>query len=84
MVNLAAGEQVRWLGRWQTVDLTLPGVDFWVFDNEIAVFNHFTGDGDWADPDMETRTEPTIVGLCVTPFEAVWDRAIPHESYHLT
>lgn len=39
------------------------------------------GNGDWAEPPMELRTEPEIVKQCGDAFEAVWDRAVPHEDY---
>lgn len=82
-VNLSAGELVRWLPRPQAADLALPGADFWLFDNDTVVFNHFTGDGDWADPGTETRTDPHVVKLCADAFEQVWERAIPHEQYRI-
>ncbi|ATL86170.1 hypothetical protein SMALA_5942 [Streptomyces malaysiensis subsp. malaysiensis] len=47
------------------------------------LFNHFSGDGNWADPDMELRTEPVIVKQCSDAFEAVWGRAIPHDQYEI-
>ena len=79
--NVAAGELVRWLPRRRTTDIALPGVDFWLFDGQVALFNHFTGDGQWAEPDMETTTDPTVVKLCGSAFEAVWERGIDHEQY---
>jgi hypothetical protein len=81
VVNLASGEQVRWLPRRLASDITLPGNDFWVFDEETVVFNHFTGDGGWADPDRELRDEPAVAQLCNSAFEAVWERAVPHEMF---
>ncbi|WP_030840684.1 DUF6879 family protein [Streptomyces hygroscopicus] len=83
VVNVAAGEQVRWLPRRRAVDLMLPGADLWLFDGAQVLFNHFTGDGNWADPDMELRTEPVIVKQCSEAFDAVWDRAIPHDQYEI-
>ncbi|MBC3841802.1 hypothetical protein GXW82_20985 [Streptacidiphilus sp. 4-A2] len=80
-VNLASGEEVRWLPRQQASDIALPGNDFWVFDGKTVVFNHFTGAGDWAVPPKELRTEPKVVALCASAFEAVWERAIPHEKF---
>lgn len=80
-VNVHAGEQVRWLPRRQASDIALPGNDFWVFDDACVLFNHFTGDGDWADPGLELRTEPSVVTLACSAFEAVWERGIPHEKY---
>lgn len=82
-VNLAIGEEVRWLPRRQATDLALPGADFWLFDDTTVVFNHFTGNGDWDEPGIETRTDPAVVKLCYDAFESVWDRAVPHEEYKI-
>jgi hypothetical protein len=77
--NLAAGEQVRWLPRQRTSDLALPGNDFWLFDGTLILFNYFSGDG--AAAGTELRDEPAIVKLCGSAFDAVWDRAVPHQDY---
>ncbi|MDX2946828.1 MULTISPECIES: DUF6879 family protein [Streptomyces] len=82
-VNVFAGEQVRWLPRRQAVDLLLPACDLWIFDGARVLFNHFTGDGDWAVPLRELRTEPDLVKQCADAFEAVWERAIPHDQYEI-
>lgn len=83
VVNVLAGEQVRWLPRRQAVELMLPGSDLWIFDGQQVLFNHFTGTGEWSDPGLELRTEPHIVKQCADAFEAVWERATPHEQYDL-
>ncbi|MGW5336578.1 DUF6879 family protein [Streptomyces bauhiniae] len=80
-VNVLAGEQVRWLPRRQAVDLLLPGCDLWIFDGTSVLFNHFSGDGGWADPPLELRTEPGLVKQCTDAFESVWKRATPHDQY---
>lgn len=80
-VNIGAGELVRWLPRRQASDIALPGNDFWVFDDRAVLFNHFTGDGDWAEPGLSYTEDPVVVKLCTSAFESVWDRAIPHEQY---
>ncbi|MGF1425000.1 DUF6879 family protein [Kitasatospora sp. LaBMicrA B282] len=82
-VNIAAGEQVRWLPRRQASDIALPGNDFWVFDGRLVEFNHFTGAGDWADDRYELSEDPTVVKLCVSAFETVWERGINHAMYAL-
>jgi hypothetical protein len=46
VVNIHAGERVRWLPRRQASDIALPGNDCWVFDKETVLFNHFSGCGD--------------------------------------
>ncbi|WP_282206030.1 DUF6879 family protein [Kitasatospora fiedleri] len=80
-VNVTAGEEVRWLARRDTCDLALPGEDFWLVDSSRVRFNHFTGDGDWADPRFSYTEDPAVVKLCTTAFDAVWERAVPHEQY---
>ncbi|MFE3114126.1 DUF6879 family protein [Kitasatospora indigofera] len=81
--NLAAGEQVRWLPRRNTKDLCLPGLDFWVFDNDVVHFHHFTGDGQLAEAGEEILRDAALIKHCAAAFEAVWERAVPHEQYTL-
>ena len=80
-MNIAAGEQVRWLPRRNASDLALPGNDFWVFDDQLALFLHFAGDGRALEDQDELTESPAIVRHCTSAFEAVWARAIPHEDY---
>lgn len=80
-VNVAVGEQVRWLPRREASDIPLPGNDFWLIDDRLVRFNHFTGDGDWASPGTTHTEEPAVVRLCSSAFEAVWERGIDHGKY---
>lgn len=77
--NIAAGEQIRWLPRRKAADLALPGCDFWLFDGELVRFNHFTGNGESAGPSFSD--DQAVALLCATAFEAVWQRAVPHEQF---
>lgn len=77
--NLAAGEQVRWLPRRETLGIPLPGADFWLIDGRIVRFNHFSGDGAVVEP--EASDDPAVLALCASAFEAVWERAVPHDQY---
>jgi hypothetical protein len=79
--NVAAGEQIRWLPRQLATGLLLPANDFWVFDGRQAQFNYFSGAGDFLD----TRLSPDLViaAQCAAAFDAVWERAIPHQDYRL-
>ncbi|MFD6420526.1 DUF6879 family protein [Streptomyces sp. NPDC060198] len=77
--NVAAGERIRWLPRRNASDLALPGNDFWLFDGRIVQFNVFDGVGRWVHTDQ--TEEPAVAELCASSFEAVWERAIPHEKY---
>ncbi|MFG3224145.1 DUF6879 family protein [Kitasatospora sp. NPDC048194] len=79
VVNIAAGEEIRWLPRRLASGIALPGNDFWLFDEKIVLFNHFTGNGDWAG--QELSADPDIAQLCASAFAAVWDSGIPHDDY---
>jgi hypothetical protein len=81
VMNVAAGEQVRWLPRRGASDLALPGNDFWVFDDRLVLWTHFTGEGEPAADTTETTDDPLLVKACAAAFEAVWERAVPHAQY---
>jgi hypothetical protein len=80
--NVAAGENIRWVPRRRATDLALPGNDFWLLDERLVIVIHFTGEGESGG--RETTTDPAVVKLCASAFEAVWERAIPHEDYRPT
>ncbi|OLB74780.1 MAG: hypothetical protein AUI14_22665 [Actinobacteria bacterium 13_2_20CM_2_71_6] len=80
-LNIAAGEQVRWLPRRTAADLLVPGSDFWIFDESVVVFNHFDGPGNWIGQDR--RDDEELAKRHASAFEAIWTRATPHESYRL-
>ncbi|MBZ4318989.1 DUF6879 family protein [Streptomyces huiliensis] len=80
-VNVAVGEQVRWLPRRRALGIAVPAADFWLFDGRLVRFNLFAGDGGWADPQFEVTEDPAVAQLCSSAFDAVWERAIPHEEY---
>ncbi|MFK0290486.1 DUF6879 family protein [Streptomyces sp. NPDC090442] len=77
--NVAAGELIRWLPRRRAADIPLPGADLWMFDGSSVLFTHFSGVGEVVE--REWCTEPAVVELASSAFEAVWKRAIPHEEY---
>ncbi|WP_145499986.1 DUF6879 family protein [Streptomyces sp. CFMR 7] len=77
--NIAAGEEIRWLPRRSASGIALPGNDFWLFDGKLVQFNVFDGEGRWVRTDR-TDDEATA-GLCSDAFEAVWERAVPHDKY---
>ncbi len=79
--NVAAGEEVRWLPRAKAAGLLVPCSDFWVFDGQVVLWNHFAGDGSWVGE--ERADDPALAKLCASSFEAAWERAIPHEDYQL-
>jgi len=77
--NIGAGEQVRWLPRQEAAGLLVPCSDFWVFDGQVVLWNHFAGDGSWVGEDRSD--DPELAKLCASSFEAAWERGIPHEDY---
>ncbi|WP_280724847.1 DUF6879 family protein [Kitasatospora sp. MAA4] len=62
---------------------TIPGGESVVrlFDGTAVLVNFFDGNGNWATPKQELQTGPDVVALCATAFEAVWERAVPHDRY---
>ncbi|MEV8396067.1 MULTISPECIES: DUF6879 family protein [unclassified Streptomyces] len=79
IVNVPAGEKVRWLPRRQVSDLLFPGNDFWVFDGRLVRFTHFAGDGSWGP--HELTEDPALAKMCTDAFDAVWERGIDHAEY---
>jgi len=83
-VNVAAGEQVRWLPRRSAAGIAVSALDYWLFDDDVVILNNFDGNGDWRTvQNMELNTDPAVVELCAESFEAVWSRAIPHPEYKI-
>ncbi len=74
-----AGEEIVWVPRRLVSGIALPGNDFWLFDEEVAVFSVFAGDGQVVE--RQLWTEPDVVRLCKTAFEAVWTLGIPDHEY---
>ncbi|MFF4490891.1 DUF6879 family protein [Streptomyces sp. NPDC001544] len=80
-LNIAAGEEVRWLPRRRATGIALPGNDFWLFDSSLLLVNHFDGEGEWLEPSLST--DHREIELCSSAFEAVWEAGIPHTDYQL-
>jgi hypothetical protein len=80
-VNIAAGEQVRWLPRRLASTLALPGNPYWVFDDRLVRFTLFGGDGEVQGSQYSDDTG--VVEACRSAFEAVWQLAIPHQEYRI-
>jgi hypothetical protein len=74
-----AGEDIRWVPRRLVSSIGIPGNDFYLLDNELVVFLHYTGAG--LNKAFTTSTDPQVIELCRTAFDAVWALAIPHSEY---
>jgi hypothetical protein len=74
-----AGEEVVWAPRRLLSGVGLPGNDFWLFDEAVAVFTVYSGNGEVVD--RQKSTDPAVLELCRAAFAAVWSVAIPHKDY---
>ncbi len=75
-----AGEDIRYIPRPRLATVMLPGSgDFYVFDDELVLFLHYSGTG--TNTAFATTTDPDIVRTCREAFEAVWDRATAVRDY---
>ncbi|MDG4795995.1 DUF6879 family protein [Micromonospora sp. WMMD1082] len=74
-----AGEDIRWVPRRLVSSLALPGNDYYLFDDRLAVFLIYAGNG--LAVDRVVSTDPADLRLCRSAFEAVWQLAIPHHDY---
>lgn len=80
-LNIAAGEQVRWLPRRMAAGIALPANDFWLFDSTTLLVNHFDGEGEMLASSISE--DPQEIQLCTSAFETAWERGIPHADYRL-
>ncbi len=78
-LNLAAGEDVRWLPRRLATGLLLPAHDYWMFDERTIKWHNFTADGN--DLGDTFTSDPATVSTTATSLEAAWAKAIPHQEY---
>ncbi|MGW4462041.1 DUF6879 family protein [Micromonospora sp. NPDC004704] len=74
-----AGEDIRWVPRRLVSSVAIPGNDFYLFDDRLAVFLIYSGGG--LNADMVSSTDPATLELCRSAFEAVWQMSIPHRDY---
>ena len=79
-LNIAAGEEVRWLPRNTAPGLLIPLADCWILDDKLVRFGHFAGDGTFLG--QQLTDDPELVATCADAFARVWERAIPHDEYH--
>ncbi|MGI5128713.1 DUF6879 family protein [Pseudonocardia sp. CA-107938] len=71
-----AGEDNRYISRQRLIDVLLPASgDFYVFDDALALFLHYAGDG--TNTAFEVIDESDIVDSCRRAFETVWKLAVP-------
>jgi hypothetical protein len=75
-----AGEDIRYVPRPTLTSIALPGSgDFYVFDEQTALFLHYAGDG--TNASFEITEDPDLVGTCLDAFESVWASGTPARDY---
>ncbi len=74
-----AGEQIHWVPRTRVSTIAVPGNDYYLFDDRLALFLHYSGDG--LATDRTVSTEPAVIALCRTAFDAVWAVSTAHRDY---
>jgi hypothetical protein len=79
-VFIDADEDIRCVPRPRLATVPLPGSgDFYVFDDEIALFLHYAGNG--TNASFEITEDPQTVRICKQAFENVWQLATPFRDY---
>ena len=76
---VAAGEDIRWVPRRRVSSVALPGNDFYLFDDRLAVFLLYAGSG--LATGKLSSADHADIRLCRSAFEAVWKLSIPHREY---
>jgi hypothetical protein len=74
-----AGEDIRWVPRRLVSSVALAGNDFYLFDDRLALFLLYSGNG--LSAGTLSSSEPADLRLCRSAFEAAWKLSIPHREY---
>ena len=74
-----AGEDIRWVPRRLVSSVALAGNDFYLFDDRLAVFLLYTGNG--LSAGMLGSADPADLRLCRSAFESAWELSVPHREY---
>ncbi len=78
-LNIAAGEDLRWLPRHLVTEADLTADDYWLIDDNRVVFTIFEPSGRFAGGAQ--TVDPVIVEHCRRVHDHVWKLAIPHQTY---
>lgn len=78
-LNIAAGEDIRYLPRHLATDIQLPEDDYWLLGDGTLILSVFSADGRTGG--FVRAQSPELLGQCLTVREQVWERAIPYAQY---
>jgi len=78
-LNVAAGEDIRYLPRREAIRLQLPDHDFWIFDDDRLAVMHFDDDDRFHG--AEIVTDPTVVARHRRWQDVAMRAATPYSDY---
>lgn len=80
-VNVAAGDEIRYLPRQraQELELGLPDEDYWIFDAKVAAIIHF--DEDDRPVGHELIEDPAQIVQRLHWFDAAWHYSVSREEF---
>jgi hypothetical protein len=80
-INLAAGDEIRYLPRHRAAELQLglPDEDYWIFDSTTAAIIHF--DDDDRLTAWELIDDPAEIVPRLHHFEAAWHYSVSREEF---
>jgi Family of unknown function (DUF6879) len=80
-LNVAAGDEIRYLSRQRAreLELGLPDEDYWIFDATTAAIIHF--DVEDRPVDQELIDDPAEVVRRLHWFDAAWHHSISREEF---
>lgn len=77
-LNVAAGEDIRWISETDARRLGMPGHDFYLLDDERVVIMHFGDDG---LAGAEVTSDPAVLAEHQRWRDRVWPVAVPHAQF---
>lgn len=78
-LNIAAGEDIRYLPRHLAAGISLPAEDYWLLDDDLLILSVFSPDGrtgGFAWPD-----DPALLAQCIGVRDQVLELAVPYAKY---
>ncbi|WP_109526758.1 MULTISPECIES: DUF6879 family protein [Nocardia] len=77
-VNIAAGEDIRYLPRHQ-IGASVGSDDWWLIDGRVVAYTVFDEAGTWQG--AAVTDDPVLASRCCEIRDAVWGRATPRSEY---
>jgi hypothetical protein len=78
-LNIAAGEDIRYLPRHLAAGITLPEEDYWLLDDDTLILSVFSADGRTGG--FAWPPGPGLLGQCREVRDQVLERAVPYARY---